>query len=103
MPVPLFLGEPVIEPGGLVQPTIANMQQRKAASRFVRIGMTPTWSLEGARRWAKELRSAVDRGGDPESYNRERQKIKPVESFIRFNRREPTVAASKATVQGLDR
>ena len=52
--------------------------------RFVRIGMTPTWSLEGARRWANELRSAVDRGNDPESYNCERQKIKPVESFIRF-------------------
>jgi plasmid stabilization system protein ParE len=58
--------------------------RRNDRQRFVRIGMTPTWSLEGARRWAKELRAAVDRGGDPESYNRERQKIKPVESFIRF-------------------
>jgi hypothetical protein len=29
-----------------------------------------------------ELRSAVDRGNDPESYNCERQKIKPVESFM---------------------
>ena len=58
--------------------------RRNDRQRFVRIGMTPTWSLEGARRWAKELRSAVDRGGDPESYNGERQKIKPVESFIRF-------------------
>jgi Arm DNA-binding domain len=42
--------------------------RRNDRQRFVRIGMTPTWSLEGARRWAKELRSAVDRGGDPESH-----------------------------------
>ena len=58
--------------------------RRDDRQRFVRIGTTPTWSLEGARRWAKELRSAVDRGDDPESYNRERQKIQPVESFIQF-------------------
>ena len=58
--------------------------RRDDRQRFVRIGRTPTWSLEGARRWAKELRSAVDRGDDPESYNRERQKIQPVESFIQF-------------------
>jgi hypothetical protein len=58
--------------------------RRDNRQRFVRIGATPGWSLQGARRWAKELRSAVDRGDDPESYNRERQKIKPVESFIRF-------------------
>jgi hypothetical protein len=58
--------------------------RRDDRQRFVRIGKTPTWSLEGARRWAKELRSAVDRGDDPESYNRERQKIQPVESFIQF-------------------
>ncbi len=43
---------------------------------FVRIGTTP---INGARKWAKELRLAVDRGHDPELYNRERQKIKPVE------------------------
>jgi hypothetical protein len=58
--------------------------RRDGPQRFVIIGTTPAWSLEGARRWAKELRSAVDRGDDPESYNRERQKIKPVESFIQF-------------------
>jgi hypothetical protein len=52
--------------------------------RFVRIGTSPRWSLEGARRWAKELRSAVDQGHDPEFYNSERQKIKPVESFIQL-------------------
>jgi hypothetical protein len=52
--------------------------------RFVRIGTSPRWSLGGARRWAKELRSAVDQGHDPEFYNSERQKIKPVESFIQL-------------------
>jgi hypothetical protein len=52
--------------------------------RFVGVGTTPRWSLEGARRWAKELRSAVERGHDPEFYNRERQKMKPVESFIKL-------------------
>jgi Arm DNA-binding domain len=61
--------------------------------RFVKIGTTPRWSLNGARRWAKELRLAVDRGHDPELYNRERQKIKPAESFIQLiaeaNQSEP--------------
>jgi hypothetical protein len=41
---------------------------------------------------AKELRSAIDRGEDPESYNRERQivrncesqKLEPVEILMRF-------------------
>jgi Arm DNA-binding domain len=66
--------------------------RRDDRQRFVRIGTTPVWSLQGARRWAKELRSAVDRGDDPEDYNRERQEIanrepqtfEPVESFIRL-------------------
>ena len=58
--------------------------RRDNRQQFVRIGTTPRWSLEGARRWAKELRSAVDRGHDPQLYNRERQKIKPVESFIQL-------------------
>ncbi len=49
--------------------------RRDDRQRFVRIGTTPRWSLEGAHRWAKELRSAVDRGDDPEDYNRERQEI----------------------------
>jgi hypothetical protein len=49
--------------------------RRDDRQRFVRIGTTPVWSLQGARRWAKELRSAVDRGDDPEDYNRERQEI----------------------------
>ena len=41
--------------------------RRDKRQRFVRIGTTPTWSLEGARRWPKELRSAVDRGDEPET------------------------------------
>ena len=61
--------------------------RRDNRQRFVRIGTTPRWSLEGARRWAKELRSAVDRGHDPELYNHERQNIKPVESFIQLMQR----------------
>jgi hypothetical protein len=64
--------------------------RRDDRQRFVRIGTTPIWSLQAARRWAKELRLAVDRGHDPESYNRERQmvmnrehqKMEPVESLI---------------------
>src|SRR6516225_3517937 len=58
--------------------------RRDNRQRFIRIGTTPRWSFEGARRWAKELRSAIDRGHDPELYNHERQKIKPVESFIQL-------------------
>ena len=58
--------------------------RRDNRQRFVRIGTIPRWSLEGARRCAKELRSAIDRGHDPELYNHERQKIKPVESFIQL-------------------
>src|SRR5215831_10955137 len=58
--------------------------RRDNRQRFVKIGTTPRWSLEGARRWAKELRSAIDRDHDPELYNHERQKIKPVESFIQL-------------------
>jgi Arm DNA-binding domain len=52
--------------------------------RFLRIGKTPMWSLAAARNWAKELRGIVDQGGDPEGYNRERQKVDPVESVIRY-------------------
>ena len=52
--------------------------------RFLRIGKTPMWSLAAARNWAKELRAIVDQGGDPEGYNRERQKVEPVENVIRY-------------------
>jgi hypothetical protein len=47
-------------------------------------GQAQDGHLGGARRWAKELRSAVDQGHDPEFYNSERQKINPVESFIQL-------------------
>ena len=33
--------------------------RRDGRQRFVRIGTTPRWSLGRARRWAKELRSAL--------------------------------------------
>ncbi len=54
--------------------------------RFLRIGQTPKWSLSAARNWAKELRAIVDQGGDPEGYNRERQKVGPVENVIQYIR-----------------
>jgi Arm DNA-binding domain len=52
--------------------------------RFLRIGKTPMWSLEAARNWAKELRDVVNHGGDPESFNRERHKVGPVENVIQY-------------------
>jgi hypothetical protein len=52
--------------------------------RFIRIGKSPMWSLEAARDWAKELRGVVEQGGDPESYNRERHKLGPVENVIQY-------------------
>ena len=45
--------------------------------RFVRIGKSQTWSLEAARKRAKELRAVIDQGGDPEAYNHERDKVRP--------------------------
>jgi hypothetical protein len=75
--------------------------RREDRKRFVRIGTTPRWSPDGARRWAKELRSAVDRGHDPEFYNRERQKIKPVESFMQLI--AETEQTDMATIKARDR
>ena len=49
--------------------------RRDSRQRFIRIGTTPRWSLEEARSWAKQLRSALNRGHDPEQYNREGQEI----------------------------
>jgi hypothetical protein len=49
--------------------------RRDGRQHFVRIGTTAKWSLEEARSGAKELRSALDRGHDPEQYNREGQEI----------------------------
>jgi hypothetical protein len=62
--------------------------------RFIRIGKSPTWSLESARKRAKELRAVIDDGDDPEIYNRERgnvrpvDEIRPVEDVIRYIREE---------------
>jgi hypothetical protein len=61
--------------------------------RFVRIGKSPTWSLESARKRAKELRAVIDQGGDPEIFSQERDKVgrvnheravRPVEDVIRY-------------------
>jgi plasmid stabilization system protein ParE len=52
--------------------------------RLLRIGKSPTWSLEAARKRAKELRAVIDQGGDPETYNHERDKVRPVEDVIRY-------------------
>jgi hypothetical protein len=62
--------------------------------RFVRIGKSPMWSLEAARKRAKELHGVIDQGGDPEIYNHERDKVgpinyeldkvRPVEEVIRY-------------------
>jgi hypothetical protein len=52
--------------------------------RFVRIGKSPMWSLEAARKRAKELRAVIDQGGDPEIYSHERDKVRPVEDVIRY-------------------
>lgn len=52
--------------------------------RFLRIGGSPGWTLASAQNWAKELRTVVEEGGDPEGHNRERQKIGPVENVIRY-------------------
>ena len=46
--------------------------------RFVRIGKSPMRSLEAARKRAKELRAVIDQGGDPEIYNQERDKVRPL-------------------------
>jgi Arm DNA-binding domain/Protein of unknown function (DUF2934) len=51
--------------------------------RFLRIGKTPIWSLEAARERAKKLRSILDQGGDPASYQKQNT-VAPVESVIRF-------------------
>ena len=75
--------------------------RRDDRQRFVRIGATPRRSLEGARRWAQELRCAVDRGHDPELYNRERQKIERVESFMHLI--AETEQTDIATIDARDR
>jgi len=51
---------------------------------FIRIGKTPVWSLEAARKRVKKLRAVVDQGGDAASHNREHDKMRPVEDVIRY-------------------
>ena len=52
--------------------------------RFIKIGKTPVWSLEAARKRANELRAIFDEGNDPASYRREREKVRPVENVIQY-------------------
>ncbi len=49
---------------------------------FVRIGNTPVWSLEAARKRAHKLRAIVDQGGDPATASRGPDTIRPVETVI---------------------
>ena len=52
--------------------------------RFIRIGKTPAWSLDAARKRAKKLQSTLDQGFDPESYRREPEQVAPVENVIQY-------------------
>jgi Arm DNA-binding domain len=52
--------------------------------QFIRIGKTPMWSITAARDKAKYFRSIVDQGDDPSRYNRERDKVGPVENIIQY-------------------
>jgi Arm domain-containing DNA-binding protein len=51
---------------------------------FIRIGRTPVWSLEAARKRANKLRDIVDQGSDPANYSREQEKLRPVEAVIEY-------------------
>jgi len=51
---------------------------------FIRIGKTPAWSLDAARKRAKKLQSTLDQGFDPESYRREPEQVAPVENVIQY-------------------
>lgn len=51
--------------------------------RFLRIGTTPVWSLEAARKRASKLRAVLDEGRDPASSFREHGRIDPVENVMR--------------------
>lgn len=51
--------------------------------RFIRIGKSPVWSLEAARKRASKLRAVVDEGHDTASYFREPDRIDPVENVMR--------------------
>jgi hypothetical protein len=51
--------------------------------QFIRIGKTPTWSLEAARDRAKKLRSILNQGDDPARYHKQNN-VAPVENVIRY-------------------
>jgi hypothetical protein len=51
--------------------------------RFVRIGKTPVWSLEAARKRANKLRAIIDQGVDPATDSRP-DPVRPVETLIEF-------------------
>lgn len=66
--------------------------------RFIRIGKSPEWSLEGARIRAQELRSIVDHGHDPRLNECcKRSDTPPVEGLTRY------VAELAQTIQQLRR
>jgi hypothetical protein len=52
--------------------------------RFIRIGKTPVWSLDAARKRAKKLRTVVDQGLDPATNKPEPDKVGPVENIIEY-------------------
>jgi hypothetical protein len=72
--------------------------RRDNRQRFVRIGTTPRWSIDGARRWAKQLRSASDEGHDPELYNRERQNIERVIQSVTEAKQIIPAVINRATI-----
>jgi Arm DNA-binding domain len=72
--------------------------RRDNRQRFVRVGTTPRWSIDGARRWAKQLRSAADEGHDPELYNRERQNIDRVIQSIAEAKQIVPAVINRATI-----
>ena len=57
--------------------------RRDDRQHFIRIGKTPTWSLEAARDRAKKLRSILDQDDDPALYHK-LNNVAPVENIIRY-------------------
>jgi hypothetical protein len=51
---------------------------------FIRIGTTPVWSLDAARKRAKKLRCIIDKGLDPVTYKPTPDNIGPVENIIDY-------------------
>jgi hypothetical protein len=57
--------------------------RRDDRQHFIRIGKTPTWSLEAARDRAKKLRSILDQDDDPALYHK-LNNVALVENIIRY-------------------